>query len=110
MGKTRFELSRTLEKLSSGERINSRRRCCWFAISENLKAQIRGLGQAEEMPDGISLVQIAEGALAEISNILIRLRAFSSGCFEHRKNREKFLNVEFEQLTSEIDRIANRQI
>ena len=73
LGKTRFELSRTLEKLSSGERINrAGDDAAGLAISENLKAQIRGLGQAERnAEDGVSLVQIAEGALAEISNILI---------------------------------------
>ncbi len=111
LGKTRFELSRTLEKLSSGERINrAGDDAAGLAISENLKAQIRGLGQAERnAEDGISLVQIAEGALAEISNILIRLRELSVQAASDTIGRteRKFLNVEFEQLTSEIDRIAN---
>jgi len=111
LGKTRLELSRTLEKLSSGERINrAGDDAAGLAISENLKAQIRGLGQAERnAEDGISLVQIAEGALAEISNILIRLRELSVQAASDTIGRteRKFLNVEFEQLTSEIDRIAN---
>ena len=111
LGKTRFELSRTLEKLSSGERINrAGDDAAGLAISENLKAQIRGLGQAERnAEDGVSLVQIAEGALAEISNILIRLRELSVQAASDTIGRteRKFLNVEFEQLTSEIDRIAN---
>ena len=111
LGKTRFELSRTLEKLSSGERINrAGDDAAGLAISENLKAQIRGLGKAERnAEDGVSLVQIAEGALAEISNILIRLRELSVQAASDTIGRteRKFLNVEFEQLTSEIDRIAN---
>jgi flagellin len=111
LSKTRLQLNRTLEKLSSGERINrAGDDAAGLAISENLKAQIRGLGQAERnAEDGISLVQIAEGALAEISNILIRLRELSVQAASDTIGRteRKFLNVEFEQLTSEIDRVAN---
>ena len=111
LGKTRFELSRTLEKLSSGERINrAGDDAAGLAISENLKAQIRGLGQAERnAEDGVSLVQIAEGALAEISNILIRLRELGVQAASDTigATERKFLNVEFEQLMSEVDRIAN---
>ena len=74
LGKTRLAMDQTLEKLSSGERINrAGDDAAGLAISENLKAQIRGLGQAgRNAEDGISLVQIAEGALSEVSNILIR--------------------------------------
>jgi flagellin len=104
-------MDRTLEKLSSGQRINrAGDDAAGLAISENLKAQIRGLGQAERnAEDGISLVQIAEGALSEISNILIRLRelAVQAASDTIGGTERKFLNVEFEQLTSEIDRIAN---
>jgi flagellin len=81
-----------------------------LAISENLKAQIRGLGQAERnAADGISLVQIAEGGLSETSNILIRLRelAVQAASDTIGPTERKFLNVEFEQLVAEIDRIAN---
>ena len=69
-------MDKTLEKLASGERINrAGDDAAGLAISENLKAQIRGLSQAERnAQDGVSLVQIAEGALSEVSNILIRLR------------------------------------
>jgi len=104
-------LDRSLEKLSSGSRINrAGDDAAGLAISENLKAQIRGLGQAERnAEDGISLVQIAEGALNEVSNILIRLRELSvQAASDTISNSErKFLNVEFEQLLQEIDRIAN---
>lgn len=108
---TRLSMNKSLEKLSSGQRINrAGDDAAGLAISENLKAQVRGLKQAERnAEDGISLVQIAEGALAETSNILIRLRelAVQAASDTIGPTERKFLNVEFEQLTSEIDRIAN---
>lgn len=111
LGSTRINMNKSLEKLSSGQRINrAGDDAAGLAISENLKAQIKGLGQAERnAEDGISLVQIAEGALGEVSNILIRLRELSVQAASDTigSTERKFLNVEFEQLTSEIDRIAN---
>lgn len=108
---TRNGMNRSLERLSSGQRINrAGDDAAGLAISENLKAQIRGLGQAERnAEDGVSLVQIAEGALGEVSNILIRLRELSVQAASDTigPTERKFLNVEFEQLTSEVDRIAN---
>jgi flagellin len=108
---TRLAMDKTLEKLASGQRINrAGDDAAGLAISENLKAQIRGLGQAERnAQDGISLVQIAEGALGEVSNILIRLRELGVQAASDTigSTERKFLNVEFEQLTSEVDRIAN---
>lgn len=108
---TRLGLNAALEKLSSGQRINrAGDDAAGLAISENLKAHIRGLKQAERnAADGISLVQIAEGSLGEVSNILIRLRELSVQAASDTigPTERKFLNVEFEQLTSEIDRIAN---
>ena len=85
---TKLGMDKTLEKLASGQRINrAGDDAAGLAISENLKAQIRGLSQAERnAQDGISLVQIAEGALSEISNILIRLkRAWSTSSFRHHR-------------------------
>lgn len=111
LGSTRISMNKSLEKLSSGQRINrAGDDAAGLAISENLKAQIKGLGQAERnAEDGISLVQIAEGALGEVSNILIRLRELSVQAASDTigATERKFLNVEFEQLTSEVDRIAN---
>jgi len=108
---TRLSMNKSLEKLSSGQRINrAGDDAAGLAISENLKAQIRGLKQAERnAEDGISLVQIAEGAMSEVSSILIRLRELSVQAASDTigSTERKFLNVEFEQLTSEIDRIAN---
>lgn len=111
LGRTRLAMNKSLEKLSSGQRINrAGDDAAGLAISENLKAQIRGLGQAERnAEDGISLVQIAEGALGEVSNILIRLRelAVQAASDTIGSVERSFLNKEFEQLTSEVDRIAN---
>src|SRR4051812_46159313 len=107
---TRGSLDQTLERLSSGSRINhAGDDAAGLAISESMRAQLRGLGQAERnAQDGISLVQVAEGAMAEVANILIRMRelgvqAASDTIGPHER---KFLDVEFQQLLEEIDRIA----
>ena len=111
LGTTKLAQNKVLEQLSSGQRINrAGDDAAGLAISENLKAQIRGLGQAERnAQDGVSLVQIAEGALAECGNIMIRLRelAVQAASDTIGPTERKFLNVEFEQLMSEVDRIAN---
>lgn len=107
---TREILDRSLERLSSGSRINhAGDDAAGLAISESLRANIRGLSQAERnAQDGISLVQTAEGSMAEISNILIRLRELAvQGASDTVGARErKFLDVEFQQLLEEVDRIA----
>ena len=109
--RTNMSMDKTLERLSSGERINrADDDAAGLAISETLKGQIRGLQQtSRNAEDGISLVQIAEGALSEVSNILIRLRelAVQAASDTLGETERKFLNVEFGQLFSEIDRIAN---
>src|SRR6188508_847949 len=70
---TRGSLDKSLERLSSGSRINhAGDDAAGLAISESMRAQIRGMDQAHRnAQDGVSLVQIAEGAMAEVSNILI---------------------------------------
>lgn len=104
-------LDSTLSKLSSGSRINrAGDDAAGLAISESMRAQIRGLGQAQRnAQDGISLVQVAEGALSEVSNILIRLRELSvQASSDTVGDRERgFINVEFQHLLEEIDRIAH---
>jgi flagellin len=80
-----------------------------LAISENLRAQIRGLGQAERNAnDGISLVQTAEGALNEVSGALIRMRelAVQASTGTVGTTERTYINAEFQDLISEIDRIA----
>lgn len=108
---TRAGLEKSLERLSSGFRINrAGDDAAGLAISENLRAQIRGLKQASRnAQDGISLVQVAEGGLNEISSILIRLRELSvqSASDTIGPVERQFLNVEYDQLISEIDRIAD---
>jgi flagellin len=108
---TRGLLDRTLERLSSGSRINhAGDDAAGLAISETLRAQIRGLGQAERnAQDGISLIQVGEGGLVEISNILIRMRELGVQAASDTvgPRERKFLDNEFQQLSQEIDRIAN---
>lgn len=108
---TRSNLDRNLERLSSGSRINhAGDDAVGLAISEILRAQTKGLGQAERnAQDGISVVQIAEGALAEISNILVRMRELGvqSASDTIGPQERGFANIEFQQLMQEIDRISN---
>ncbi len=108
---TKLGLDKSLERLSSGYRINrAGDDAAGLAISENLKAQIRGLKQASRnASDGVSLVQVAEGSLNEISTILIRLRELSVQAASDTIGpvERQFLNVEYDQLVSEIDRIAD---
>ena len=108
---TRALLDRTLERLSSGSRINhAADDAAGLAISETLRAQIRGLSQAERnAQDGISLIQVGEGGLVEISNILIRMRELGVQAASDTvgPRERKFLDNEFQQLMEEIDRIAN---
>lgn len=107
---TKLSLDKSLERLSSGYRINrAGDDAAGLAISENLRAQIRGLKQANRnAQDGVSLIQVAEGGLNEISTILIRLRELGVQAASDTIGpvERQFLNVEYEQLVSEIDRIA----
>jgi flagellin len=107
---TRGSLDKNLERLSSGSRINhAGDDAAGLAISESLRAQIRGLGQAERnAQDGISLVQVAEGAMSEVSNMLIRMRELGVQAASDTvgPTERKFIDVEFQQLMEEIDRIA----
>lgn len=107
---TKNGLDKSMEKLASGYRINrAGDDAAGLAISENLKAQIRGLKQAQRnAQDGISLVQVAEGGMNEISSILIRLRELAVQAASDTVGpvERQFLNVEYDQLISEIDRIA----
>lgn len=107
---TRAALDTTLERLSSGSRINhAGDDAAGLAISESLRAQIRGIGQAERnAQDGISLVQVAEGAMSEISNMLIRLRELGVQAASDTvgPTERGFLDLEFQQLLQEIERIA----
>lgn len=110
LAKVNMEQGQSLEKLASGQRINKASDdAAGLAISEKLKANIRGTLQAKRnAQDGISLIQTAEGGLEEVSNILIRLRELSvqSASDTIGDKERKFADLEFQQLSSEIDRIA----
>lgn len=103
-------LDRSLARLSSGFRINhAADDAAGLAISENLRAQIRGMKQASRnAEDGVSLVQVAEGGLQEMSNILIRLRELGVQAASDTigDTERKFLDVEYQQLKSEMQRIG----
>jgi flagellin len=107
---TQHAMDQSLARLSSGFRINQAADdAAGLAISENLRAQIRGLGQANRNSnDGISLVQVAEGGLNETSNMLIRLRELGVQAASDTigDTERKFLDVEYQQLKSEIQRIS----
>jgi len=101
----------SLDKLSSGSRINKAGDdAAGLAISEKLKANIRSLKQASRNAnDGVSLIQVAEGAMNEVSNILIRMRELSiQAASDTIGDQERgYVNKEISQLKSEVDRIAN---
>ena len=110
LGVTQHGSERSMARLSSGFRINQAADdAAGLAISENLKGQIRGLRQASRNSnDGISLVQVAEGGLNEVSNMLVRLRELGvQGASDTIGDTErKFIDVEYQQLKSEIQRIS----
>jgi flagellin len=104
-------MSKSLEKLSSGLRINrAADDAAGLAISEGLRAQIGGLKQAtRNAQDGISVAQTAEGALTETTSILQRMRDLavqSANGGSVDDNAKAAANKEFSQLQTELDRIA----
>ena len=107
---THLGMDRSLARLSSGYRINQAADdAAGLAISENLRGLIRGYKQASRnAEDGVSLVQIAEGGLQEMSNMLIRLRELGVQAASDTigETERKFLDVEYQQLKSEMQRIA----
>jgi len=111
MMRTQNNLNTSLSRLSSGMRITAAKDdAAGLAISEKLRAQVRGLAQAERNAnDGISLVQTAEGALNEVSGALIRMRELAVQASTGTLGDEErgYLNNEFQALMTEIDRIAN---
>lgn len=111
MSQNTARMGDSFEKLSSGYRINkSADDAAGLAISESLRGKTRGLNQAKRNAnDAVSLVQIAEGGMNEMSNILIRLRELTvQAASDTIASPERgFLNKEYVQLADEIDRIAN---
>ena len=111
MGINNTAAGKSMEKLSSGLRINrAGDDAAGLAISEKMRGQIRGLTQASRnSADGISMIQTAEGALNETTNILQRMRELAvqaSNDTNTTSDREE-IQKEINALTEEVDRIAN---
>jgi len=104
-------MSKTMQQLSTGKRINSASDdAAGLSISTRLTSQINGLNQAvRNANDGISLLQTAEGATDEITNMLQRMRELSVQSMNgtYSSNDRTSMNTEFAQLYQEIQRVAN---
>ena len=109
-GRSGSNVTKYMEKMSSGHRINrSADDAAGLAISEVVRADIRSLSQARRNTvDGVSLIQVAEGSLNEITNIVVRLKELAvQGASDTIGDREReYLNLEFMQLKDEIERIS----
>ena len=112
LNSSQSSLNTSLERLSSGLRINSAKDdAAGLAISERFTTQIRGLNQAaRNANDGISLAQTAEGALGEVSNNLQRIRelALQSVNATNSESDRSALDLEVQQRLAEIDRISSQ--
>lgn len=104
-------MSATMEQLSTGSRINSAKDdAAGLAIGQNMTAQVRGLNQAvRNLNDGVNLLQTAEGALNETTNMLQRMRelAVQSASGTYSTTQRGYLQTEFTALNSQIDKIAS---
>jgi len=104
-------MSATMEQLSTGRRINSAKDdAAGLAIGQNMTAQVRGLDQAvRNLNDGVNLLQTAEGALNETTNMLQRMRelAVQAASGTYSTTQRGYLQTEFLALNSQIDKIAS---
>lgn len=104
------QASESFEKLSSGKRITkSADDAAGLAIATKMDAEVRGYRMAQRnASDGISMIQVAEGGLSESSSILTRLRELSIQAASDTVGEKErtYLNLEYEQLVSEVDRIS----
>lgn len=104
--------SKNLEKLSSGLRINrAADDAAGLAISEKMRSQIRGLNQAETNSlDGVSLMQVAEGAMTEVHSMLQRMRELTVQAANDTNTTEdrEAIQLEVDELLKEIDSIADK--
>jgi flagellin len=108
---TQLDISKSLEKLSSGIRINrAGDDASGLAVSEKLRAQIRGLNQAERNTlNGVSFIQTAEGYLQETQDVLHRIRelAVQSANGIYTEEDRMYIQIEVSALVAEVDRIAS---
>lgn len=104
-------MEKSMAQLSSGSRITKASDdAAGLSISENMKSEIRSYGQAlRNTGDGVSLLQISEGSLGEISNIFTRLRELGVQAASDTVGEAErgFIDTEVKQMMSEVDRIAN---
>lgn len=111
LGVTCGILAKSTEKLSSGYKINrAGDNAAGLAISEKMRGQIRGLNRASDnAEDGISMIQTAEGALSETHSIIQRMRelAVQAASDTNTEDDRTQIQNEINQLTEEVDRIAN---
>jgi flagellin len=111
LGVTQLDVSKSIEKLSSGMRINrAGDDASGLAVSEKMRSQIRGLNQAERnIQNGVSFIQTTEGYLQETQDILHRLRELSvqsaNGIYTDEDRMQ--VQVEVSQLVDEVNRIAS---
>jgi flagellin len=111
LGVTQLDISKSIEKLSSGMRINrAGDDASGLAVSEKMRSQIRGLNQAERnIQNGVSFIQATEGYLQETQDILHRLRELSvqsaNGIYTDEDRMQ--IQVEVSQLVDEVNRIAS---
>ncbi len=105
------KMGESLQKLSTGLRINTAADdAAGLSVSEQLRSQIRGLGRAKaNAQDGIALLQVAEGAANEISEVLQRMRELSVQAANDTltSTDRGYLDQEFSSLAAEVDRISN---
>ena len=105
-------MSTNMEQLSTGSRINSAKDdAAGLAIGQNMTSQIRGLNMAvRNINDGVNMMQTAEGAMIEQSNMLQRMRelAVQSSNGTVSDTQRTYLNTEFQALTSQIGNIASQ--
>lgn len=110
LGQNKSNLDQSLERLSTGQRINkSADDAAGLAVSEGIRAKVRGMNVAKRNAnDGISMVQTAEGAMNEMSNIVVRLRELTVQAASDTigDTERSYLNKEYTQLVEEVDRIA----
>lgn len=111
LGNTVASNQKSMEKLSSGYRINqSADDAAGLAISDTLNAKIKSMEQAKRnASDGVSLIQVAEGSMNEITNILVHLRKLATQASSDTIGdlERSYTNKEYVQLVDEIDRISN---
>ena len=103
-------MSTAMQQLSTGTRVNSAKDdAAGLAIGQNLSSQIRGLNMAvRNLNDGINMMQTAEGAMVEQSNMLQRMRELAvqsmNGTYDFKQR--SYLDAEFQQLKQQIGKIA----